>query len=159
MPEEFLHVHGTEIVSTYDTQFAAQHAVNVLAASDFEITGLSIVGHGVTLVERVQARLSYGRVALTGAFSGVYFGVGISLIALMLGMLGRENIMNNLLACMLIGVGLGVLFAVVNFAFNRRRRKYIGLGGLKAVRYDLHAPRNQVLRARQILAEHARKEH
>lgn len=159
VPEQLLDTSNSEVISTYDSLLAAHHAVDVLADAGYDVRELAIVGHGLTTVERIAGKLSYGRVAISGAFSGIYFGAGISLVAVLAGFVQSGNMLNTLLACMLIGVGIGVLLAVANHAMNRNRRSFTSFGGMRAARYDLKAPRGQIAAARQILAEHAVQQH
>ena len=69
-----------EIVSTYDRYEDVQQAVDVLARADFPVRQLSIVGNGLRSVERITAKLSYGRIAMMGAGSGAYLGIFFGII-------------------------------------------------------------------------------
>lgn len=159
LPEQLLETEGLEVISTYDAVSAAHHAIDVLGDEGFPVQELRIKGNGLISIERVTGRLGYGKIALNGAFSGIYFGFGIALVALLTGIIDTSSLFNSLGACIIIGVGLGVLFAVLNFTFNRNKRGFASLTGITATRYDLLAPRAQIMRARKILADHASAAH
>ena len=109
-----------EIVASYETYGEAQQAVDRLAHADFPVKQVSIVGSDLKTVERVTGKLSYGRVALAGAASGAWLGIFLGL--LMLIFLGGS--VGFLLAAVLIGAGFGVLFGVVSYSINRRRKDF-----------------------------------
>ena len=70
---------GVEIAS-YATYLEAQKAVDHLSDEGFPVQHTAIVGTDLRSVERVTGRLTYARVALAGAASGVWFGAFVGLL-------------------------------------------------------------------------------
>ena len=137
-----------EIVASFETYAEAQQAVDRLAHGDFPVTQLSIVGSDLKTVERVTGKLSYGRVAIAGAASGAWLGIFLGL--LMLIFLGGS--VGFLLAAVLIGAGFGVLFGVVSYSINRRRKDFTSTMQVIASRYEVVVEPDLLNRARNILA-------
>ncbi|MBT1034973.1 hypothetical protein KJY78_01215 [Canibacter sp. lx-45] len=159
MPPEFFENPGAGVVSTYDSEGAAQHAIDILVADGFAANGLSIIGRGVHSVEKVIGRVTYAKVALGGVFSGVYLGIGFTLVALLLGIVKIENVGGAFGGIMIIGIGAGVLLAILTQTFAGARKRYTSVTRILAERYEIVAPAADVTRARSILQEHAIREH
>ena len=127
-------------IGSYDTYEGAQRAVDHLADSEFPVQDVTIVGVEPMLVERVSARLTWGRVLGGGALSGAWFGLFVGLL-LTLFTPGAG------LAPMLIGLVTGVVFGLVSAAISYRatggKRDFVSSSQLVARRYDvLCQPRN-----------------
>ena len=137
-----------EIVASYETYGEAQQAVDRLAHADFPVKQVSIVGSDLKTVERVTGKLSYGRVALAGAASGAWLGIFLGL--LMLIFLGGS--VGFLLAAVLIGAGFGVLFGVVSYSINRRRKDFTSTMQVIASSYAVVVEPDLLNRARNTLA-------
>jgi len=67
-------------VGSYAKYEEAQRAVDHLADSDFPVRDVTIVGVDLMLVERVIGRLTWGRVLVSGAASGAWFGLVLAAI-------------------------------------------------------------------------------
>jgi hypothetical protein len=65
---------GRDTVASYATYVEAQRAVDALSDAGFPVDKVDIVGHGLSLVERVTGRLTTARAAGAGALSGAWFG-------------------------------------------------------------------------------------
>lgn len=141
-----------EIISTYDYYADAMHAVDRLAKANFPVKAVSIVGNNLRSVERVTGKLSYGRVALMGAFSGAYLGLFLGLL-LFLFQPGSSGIAGIFLSAVVIGAGFGMLFGVLSYAMNRNRRDFSSMMQLVATRYDLLTAPEFLLEARRILSQ------
>ena len=141
-----------EIISTYDRYADAMHAVDRLARADFPVRSVAIVGNDMRSVERVTGKLSYGRVAMMGAFSGAYLGL---FLGLLLFIFQPENsaIGGVFLSAIAIGAGFGMLFGVLSYAMNRNRRDFSSVMQFVATRYDLLAPPELIGDARNILSQ------
>ena len=63
-----------ELLATYATYAQAREQVDRLAATDFPVSAVSIVGKDLRVVERVRGRLNYAQVALSAGVRGVFFG-------------------------------------------------------------------------------------
>ncbi|MDO4241753.1 MAG: hypothetical protein Q4C71_04390 [Microbacteriaceae bacterium] len=146
------------VVSTYSSQQAAHHAVSVLSEAGFPVQSLAIVGRDVQTVEQITGRLTYGKVALGGLISGLYFGFAVAILLFLLNPEGRVNLAHSG-AIVLMVSGLMMLLRLVMFGLTRRARNYTAVGQVVASRYDLLAPGDLLGRARKVLEEHFRADH
>jgi hypothetical protein len=138
-----------ETVASYETYQEAQTAVDRLAKAEFPVKELSIVGHDLTSVERITGTLSWGRAAGAGALSGAWFGTFLGLLLFIFSPSGTS--LGILGAAILIGAGFGMIFSVVSYSINRRRRDFTSVMQVLATRYAVIAEPAHVIRARQVL--------
>ena len=130
-------------IGSYNTYKEAQRAVDHLADNEFPVQDVTIVGVEPMVVERVSARLTWGRVLTTGAASGAWFGLFVGLLLSLFSATGG-------LAPILIGIGSGVVFGLafsaMQYGATRGQRDFISHSQLVARRYDvLCKPRNAEL--------------
>ena len=137
-----------EVVATYETYVDAQQAVDVLARADFPVDKVSIVGSDLKSVERVTGKLTWGRVALAGAASGAWLGIFFGLLLLIFSPTVSYAFV---IAAVLIGAGFGMLFGIVSYAINRRRRDYTSVMQVIATSYSVLVDADLVNRARNLL--------
>jgi hypothetical protein len=140
-----------EAIATYETYLEAQQAVDVLARADFPVNRLSIVGSDLKSVERVTGKLSWGRVAIAGAASGAWLGLFFGLLLIIF---SPATSLAFIIAALLIGAGFGMLFGLVSYAINRRRRDYTSMTQVMATSYSVLVESDLVHRARNLLAGH-----
>jgi hypothetical protein len=145
-----------EVLATYETYYEAQEAVDKLAKADFPVKQLSIVGNELKSVERVTGKLTWGRVALAGAASGAWLGIFFGLLLFIFSPTGTG--MAFVLAAVLIGAGFGMLFGLVSYGLNRRRRDFTSTMQVIASNYQIIVESALVNRARNLLAGHAQAE-
>jgi hypothetical protein len=138
-----------ETVASYETYQEAQTAVDRLAKAEFPVKELSIVGHDLTSVERITGTLSWGRAAGAGALSGAWFGTFLGLLLFIFSPSGTS--LGILGAAILIGAGFGMIFSVVSYSINRRRRDFTSVMQVLATRYAVIAEPEHVARAREVL--------
>ncbi|MBC7443782.1 MAG: hypothetical protein H7311_14905 [Ramlibacter sp.] len=141
-----------EVLATYATYYEAQEAVDQLAKADFPVKQLSIVGNDLKSVERVTGKLTWGRVALAGAASGAWLGVFFGLLFFIFSPAGAG--LPFVLAAVLIGAGFGMLFGLVSYGLNRRRRDFTSTMQVIASNYQVIVESALVNRARNLLAGH-----
>lgn len=139
-----------EVVATYQTYGEAQAAVDTLAKADFPVKQLSIVGNDLKSVERVTGKLTWGRVALAGAASGAWLGIFFGLLFFIFSPAGAG--LPFLFAAVLIGAGFGMMFGLVSYAVNRRRRDFTSTMQVIATNYQVVVEGSLVNRARNALA-------
>jgi hypothetical protein len=140
---------GGETVASFETYAEAQAAVDALAKAAFPVKELAIVGTGLTSVERITGTLSWGRAAGAGALSGAWFGTFLGLLFFIFAPTGAS--LGILGAAILIGAGFGMIFSVVSYSVNRRRRDFTSIAQVLATRYSIVAEPAHVMRARQVL--------
>ncbi|SFO81256.1 hypothetical protein SAMN05421810_10135 [Amycolatopsis arida] len=127
-------------IGSYDTYESAQRAVDHLADNEFPVQDVTIVGVEPLVVERVSARLTWGKVLTSGALSGAWFGL---FVGLLLTLFTPGAGMFPLLIGLLTGVAFGLAFSAMNYAATRGRRDFVSRSQLVARRYDvLCLPRN-----------------
>jgi hypothetical protein len=138
-----------DVLGTYETYQEAMHIVDKLAKAEFDVRQLAIIGNDLKTVERVTGKLTYGRAAAAGAASGAWFGLFAGILFYIISV--SPNI-GFVLAAILIGAGFGMLFGIVSYAINRRRRDFTSTHQVIASNYQVLAPSSQVVRAQDLLS-------
>lgn len=134
----------------------ASQIVEKLIAGDFTPSKISIIGKDPVLVERVRSRLGYGRVALSGAITGLWLGI---LIALLAGV-GIETTPEGELnyipqefgAVVLVAAGLGMFINILRFSFSKTKRGFLSTQMPIASRYQVIVPEADAPAALKILS-------
>ncbi len=139
---------GVEIAS-YASYLEAQRAVDHLSDEGFPVQHTAIVGTDLRSVERVTGRLTYARVALAGAASGVWFGAFVGIILSLFSAPGTSTLA-TVLSSALIGAAFGMLFAVLSYALTRGRRDFSSVNAIMASRYSVICAEESA-RARELL--------
>lgn len=130
-------------IGSYDNYKEAQRAVDHLADNEFPVQDVTIVGVEPMLVERVAARLTWGRVLTSGAASGAWFGL---FVGLLLSLFSATGGFVPILIGVVSGVVFGLGFSAVQYGATRGQRDFISHSQLVARRYDvLCKPRNAEL--------------
>ncbi|WP_285726012.1 general stress protein [Psychromicrobium xiongbiense] len=139
-----------DTVGSYTSYLDAQKAVDYLADQQFPVEQVSIVGNDLKMVERVTGRLSYPRVALSGAFTGAWFGLFVGVVLSMFGSNPGESIVSIPVA-MLLGACFWMLFGIVSYAAQRGKRDFTSTSQVIASSYDVLVGREVSGQARQLL--------
>ncbi|MBO3094063.1 general stress protein [Cellulomonas dongxiuzhuiae] len=139
-----------ETVATYGTYLQAQKAVELLAAKEFPVRAVTIVGTDLRMVERVLRRLSYPSAALGGFLSGAWFGLFVGLILTLFSSGGGGGVM---LPAVLFGGAFGLLFSVIGYSLTRGRRDFASSSQIVATSYSVLCPAEHANKARHLLAE------
>ncbi|TPW73144.1 general stress protein [Schumannella sp. 10F1B-5-1] len=137
-----------EVLGTYETYPEAAHAVDALAKAEFPVDKVSIVGNDLKTVERVTGRMSYGRAALGGALSGLWFGL---LIGFLFTLLSPQLALTSLFAAVLIGAAGGMLFGIATYAISRRSKDFTSSSAVMASNYQVIVDPELINRARNAL--------
>lgn len=138
---------GVELAS-FDTYLSAQRAVDFLSDKEFPVQHVTIVGTDLRMVERVTGRLTYARVALGGALSGAWFGFFVGLMLTMFSDQAR-----SLLPAITIGIGFGMLFAVISYMFTGGKRDFTSTKQIIAGSYAVLCQAEHAAQAREVLAQ------
>jgi hypothetical protein len=138
-----------ETVATYETYQEAQAAVDQLAKAEFPVKELAIVGTDLTTVENITGKLTWNRAAGAGALSGAWFGTFLGLLFFIFSPTGAG--LGLLGAAVLIGAGFGMIFGLVSYSVNRRRRDFTSVMQVIATRYAIIADPAHLGRAREVL--------
>ena len=149
MSRQFPTLPKGETVASFETYAEAQSAVDTLAKAEFPVKELAIVGTDLTSVERITGTLSWGRAAGAGALSGAWFGTFLGLLFFIFAPTGAT--LGILISAVLIGAGFGMIFSVVSYSVNRRRRDFTSVMQVLATRYAIIAESAHIARAREVL--------
>ncbi len=136
-----------EPIARYGTYFEAQRAVDFLSDNHFPVQTVTIVGTDLRMVERVTGRLSYGRVAVTGALSGAWFG----LFAGTLLSLFARGTSSSVAAAVVLGGGFGMLFALISYSLTGGRRDFTSTSQIVASEYQVLCVAERAQAARELL--------
>jgi hypothetical protein len=109
---------------------------------DFPATSIAIVGTNLTSVERVRARISYGRVAASGAAAGVWLGLLIFILFAYSSTPSTENPepLFSIGSALLVGAGVGMLFQVIRFSLAKGKRGFASASQIVAGKYEVVVP-------------------
>ncbi len=140
-----------DVLGTYDTYLEAQSVVDRLAKADFEVKKLSIVGNDLKTVERVTGKLTWSRAAVAGAASGAWMGLFLGLVFTIF---SSTSTIGFVIAALLIGAGFGMIFGLVTYAINRRRRDFTSTHQVLASNYQIIIDPLLTARAQQTLQQH-----
>ncbi|MGO3649706.1 general stress protein [Agrococcus casei] len=134
-------------VATFRNYDEAQGAVNKLAEADVNVKGVAIVGTELRLVERVVARLTYGRVALAGAMRGLYFGVFLGVVFWLL--VPEAGL--TIIAMPALGIAFGMLLGVVTHSLTRKSREFQSVQQVLPAKFELIVPHEVAIDAKRVL--------
>lgn len=135
-------------VARYESYEAAQQAVERLVRAGFPPAEVSIVGSDLKSVERITGRMTAAKAALVGLMSGLMLGMFIALLLLVI---SPAAPLATLVSVMLLGIGFSVLWSMIGYALNRRRKEFTSVMQLVASSFVILVPGPQTARARQIL--------
>lgn len=138
-------------LGTFEKYADAQKAVDTLSDKEFPVENCLIVGTDLKQMERVTARLTWGRVALGGALSGLWLGLFVGLI---ISLFARPTEAFSLLIyTALYGVAFGLVWSLVGYAFTRGARDFSSVSQVVATRYEVFVEHKFAQQGREILAE------
>ncbi|MEH0108134.1 general stress protein [Tersicoccus sp. MR15.9] len=137
-----------ETVGRYGSYLDAQKAVDYLADHDFPVQHVSIVGNDLKSVEVVTGKLSYPRVALSGAASGAMFGLFIGFI---FSLFGGNGGLAALIPSVLIGAVFWMIIGVISYAMQGGKRDFSSTSQVIASSFDVVVDREVSGQARSQL--------
>lgn len=139
-------------VGVFDSYADAQKAVDQLADSNFPVKNLAIVGTDLRLVERVTGRRTWGTVLTQGVTSGLSTGFIVAIVMMIL-LPQPDAFWAQLATALLIGVVIGLLFAVMGYVLSRGRRDFTSVSQTIATKYELLCEHKVAGQARELLAK------
>src|SRR4051794_3675817 len=139
-----------DTVGSYTSYLDAQKAVDYLADQQFPVQMVSIVGNDLKMVERVTGRLSYPRVALSGALSGMWFGL---FVGVMLSFFSPTGGYYSIISSVLMGAAFFMLFGIVTYAMQRGKRDFTSTSQVVATSYDVIVAFEAAHEARRLLQQ------
>ncbi len=147
-PDEARAVPRGDVVGSYNSYLDAQKAVDYLADQQFPVQMVSIVGNDLKMVERVTGRLTYPRVALSGALSGMWFGL---FVGVMLSFFSTTPGYFSIVTSVLMGAAFFMLFGIVTYAMQRGKRDFTSTSQVVATNYDVVVSFEAAGEARRLL--------
>jgi hypothetical protein len=147
-PDEARSVPKGDTVGSYHSYLDAQKAVDYLADQQFPVQMVSIVGNDLKMVERVTGRLTYPRVALSGALSGMWFGL---FVGIMLSFFSTTDGAFSIVTSVLMGAAFFMLFGIVTYAMQRGKRDFTSTNQVVATNYDVVVSFEAANEARRLL--------
>lgn len=143
-----------ETIGSYISYLDAQKAVDYLADEKFPVQHVSIVGNDLKIVERVTGKLSYPRVAMTGAMTGAWFGLFIGVMLSFFDSSSNAGApYSNIFTAVLLGAALWMLFAIIGYAAQRGKRDFTSTNQVLATSYDVIVSVDVAHEARRLLAQ------
>lgn len=136
-------------IAEFDTYEQAQALVDTLSDAKFAVEHVRIVGTGLTTVEQVLGRMTYGRAALGGALGGAWFGVFIGLLFALFSVSGWAI----LIWSVLMGAAFGMILGVVQHAMTGGKRDFTSIQALKAERYGVQVTNEHAAEAVRIMGQ------
>ncbi|MEJ8278434.1 general stress protein [Pseudonocardia spirodelae] len=137
-------------VGSYATYEEAQRAVDHLADSDFPVADVTIVGVDLMLVERVIARLTWGRVLASGAAQGAWLGL---FVGVLLFVFSPDGNFLPIVVGLVSGAVFFMAFAAVSYSASKGRRDFQSASQMVAGRYDVLCEPRNAEKAREMLAK------
>ncbi|SDJ27623.1 hypothetical protein SAMN05192558_11443 [Actinokineospora alba] len=137
-------------IGSYDSYAEAQRAVDHLARKDFPVETLTIVGIDPMLVERVDGKLTWGRVLGAGAASGAWLGL---MVGLLLSLVTQGGALPPILIGLVTGLGFGMASAALKYRPAKGKRDFVSHSQLVARRYDVLSLPKTAEQGRDLLAQ------
>ena len=138
-------------LGVFDKYEDAQKAVDTLSDKEFPVQNVLIVGTDLKQLERVTARLTWGRVLLGGLLSGIWLGVFVGLVLSLFD--GTSNTLGLLALTALFGGVFGAVWAAASYAVTRGRRDFSSVSTVVATRYEVFCEHKFAQQGRQILTD------
>lgn len=126
----------------------AQRAVDYLSDSEFPVQNCMIVGTELKQVERVIARLTWGRVLAGGAASGAWFGAFLGLI---LSMFSNVHVVPAVFSTIIFGAIFGAVWAASGYSLTRGQRDFQSVTQVVATKYEVLVEHKFAQQARDLL--------
>lgn len=138
-------------IAEFDTYEEAQALVDRLSDAEFPVQHVRIVGTGLTTVEQVLGRMTYGRAAVSGALGGAWFGLFIGLLFALI-------IVDSwawVVWAALMGAGFGMIAGVVQHALTGGKRDFTSVRALQAARYGVQVTDEHAAEAVRVMGRAA----
>ena len=133
--------------------------VETLINHGFPAGSIAIVGKDLRSVERVRGKMTYGRIAISGAMTGSWLGLIIGLFLATSATPDASPSIGSTFSTVLIGAGIGMLINLLRFGIARNRRGFISQSSVVAGKYEVQVPGNLSDQAEKAIAEHENHAH
>src|SRR5690625_3797127 len=142
------------VIASYNSSPEAQQAVDFLADREFDVRAISIVAEGLSFVEQVTGKMSWGRAALSGLGSGALIGAFIGFIFGIFNFFAPLTSAFSLaLSGALFGAIFGLVIGLISYGVTGGRRDFTSTSSINADRFDVTANPDVAEQARQVLRQ------
>ena len=143
-----------EVIADFSQYADAVSYVEKLVRNNFPAGFIAIVGSDLRSVERLRGKVSYARVAFSGAVTGAWIGL---IYAFLFGpTIDTANIASagngSVGSAIVIGAGIGMLFNVLRFSLSRNKRGFMSQSSIVAAKYQVQVPANLLSQANEAAA-------
>ena len=125
-----------DVLGTYETYREAQSIVDRLGRGEVDVRQVSIVGNDLKTVERVTGKLSWGRVALSGAANGAFIGLFFALLMTLFTPPEGQSL-GWIASIVLVTTGIGMVMGLIVYALTRKRRDFTSPQQVVAPNYQV----------------------
>ncbi|KRC64534.1 hypothetical protein ASE12_06990 [Aeromicrobium sp. Root236] len=148
---EIFSLEYPQSLGVFDKYADAQKAVDYLSDNEFPVENVLIVGTELKQVERVTGRLTWGRVLMAGAGSGLWLGlfVGIVVSAFSEG----SSFLATVAGCAVIGIVFSVVFAALGYGATRGQRDFSSVQKVVATKYEVLVEHKFLAQGQELLAK------
>ncbi|MEY2815800.1 MAG: hypothetical protein RJA78_376 [Actinomycetota bacterium] len=138
-------------VAEFNTYQEAVSYVERILKGDFPAVSVAIVGTDLRTVERVRAKINYGKLALSGAMNGLWLGLFAYLIFGSTTQPNSEQTVQvfSIGSALAVGAGIGMLWQVIRFSLNKSKRGFISASSVVANSYAVLVPNELTSEANQ----------
>jgi hypothetical protein len=136
-------------LGTFDRYEDAQKLVDTLSDREFPVQNCLIVGTDLKQLERITGRLTWGRVLLGGALSGIWLGLFVGLIFALFAAQG--GVVGLVLSTVIFGALFGLAWAAVTYALTGGRRDFSSVSLIVPSKYEVLVEHKLAQQAREIL--------
>lgn len=148
-----------QVIGKFTEYAEAVSFVEALINHGFPSGAIAIVGKDLRSVERVRGKMTYGRIAISGAMTGSWLGLIIGLFLSSSAPTDGNPTTGSMFSYVLIGAGIGMLINLMRFAIARNRRGFISQSSVVAGKYEVQVPSDLADQAERAIAEHESHTH
>jgi len=148
-----------QVIGKFTEYAEAVSFVEALINHGFPSGAIAIVGKDLRSVERVRGKMTYGRIAISGAMTGSWLGLIIGLFLSSSTPTDANPTTGSMFSYVLIGAGIGMLINLLRFAIARNRRGFISQSSVVAAKYEVQVPSDLADQAERAIAEHESHAH
>ena len=139
-------------VAEYAQYIDAERAVDYLSDHRYPVEHLTVVGCDLRLIEKVIARLNWGRAAAGGLATGVWIGLFVGLL-LAIWTDSTSSSFAVIAGSTAYGAVFGAVFSLAAYALTGGRHDYLSHSQIVPSKYELLADVDYAEQARSALAE------
>ena len=138
-------------IGVFDTYPEAQRAVDALSDAGFPVQNCLIVGTDLRQLERVTGRLTWGRVLMGGALSGLWLGLFVGVIFSLF--TTSTSVFAQVVSTMLFGAVFGAVWAAIGYAATRGQRDFTSVSRIVPSKFEILTEHKVAQQARELLAK------